>query len=59
MLLLLLVSASFFSHAQATQPLPTWSELMKELEPIGDKAADEVLIDPSVPQARMDFFYTG
>lgn len=36
--------------------LPTWKELMRELEPIGDAAADRLLREPDDPLARAEMF---
>jgi hypothetical protein len=36
--------------------LPTWSELMHALAPIGDGAADRLLAEPNEPLARMEMF---
>lgn len=49
-----MLAAPCASAADASA-MPSWSELMQELAPIGDRAADQ-LIDPKDPLARQDLF---
>lgn len=52
-----LAAGAAAEEAAPTAPpaTPTWADLMRELEPIGDAAADK-LLDPKDPQARQDLF---